>query len=258
MGVGALLIFFGVALLAARIARPLAGVLGIPSRRMGGVAGRLARENAQRNPQRTASTASALMIGLALVTLVAILAAGITSTFTNAVERPLERRRLRDHGAEQLLAAPGLGRRRGRGVAGRGGRGQRPHRRGPGVRRHDLRHRRRTRRPSRCSTSTGRRGRTRCSAQLGADGAFVDENYADDHDLRVGSPIDLTFANGETEQFTIDGHLRARRPAARRSATSRSRRRPGTSTTRSRATSTRSCAPRAARPTRTPPRSSRR
>ena len=45
----------------------------------------LARENAQRNPQRTASTAAALMIGLALVTLVAVLAAGITATFRGAV-----------------------------------------------------------------------------------------------------------------------------------------------------------------------------
>ena len=45
----------------------------------------LARDNAQRNPQRTASTASALMIGLALVTLVAVLAAGITSSFRGAV-----------------------------------------------------------------------------------------------------------------------------------------------------------------------------
>ena len=40
----------------------------------------LARDNARRNPQRTASTAAALMIGLALVTLVAVLAAGITSS----------------------------------------------------------------------------------------------------------------------------------------------------------------------------------
>jgi ABC-type antimicrobial peptide transport system permease subunit len=45
----------------------------------------LARDNSQRNPQRTASTASALMIGLALVTLVAVLAAGITSSFRGAV-----------------------------------------------------------------------------------------------------------------------------------------------------------------------------
>src|SRR5262245_32995666 len=42
-------------------------------------------ENARRNPQRTASTAAALMIGLALVTLVATLAAGIISSFTDAV-----------------------------------------------------------------------------------------------------------------------------------------------------------------------------
>ena len=47
---------------------------------------RIATHNARRNPQRTASTAAALMIGLALVTLVATLAAGITSTFRGAVD----------------------------------------------------------------------------------------------------------------------------------------------------------------------------
>ena len=85
MGIGTLLIFFGIALLSARIARPFAWVLGWPAARFGGAAGALARDNARRNPQRTASTASALMIGLALVTLVAVLAAGITSTFRGAV-----------------------------------------------------------------------------------------------------------------------------------------------------------------------------
>ena len=93
---------------------------------------------------------------------------------------------------------------------------------------------------------------------LGEDGAFVDENYADDHDLRVGSPIDLTFANGETKQFVDRGRLR---PSGRRLAVRQrhdlagdlGRVQPS-----SRATSTRSCAPRAARPTRTSPRSSRR
>src|SRR5262249_4463078 len=85
MCLGTVLIFFGVALLSARIARPLAHVIGWPGARFGGVAGVLARDNSQRNPQRTASTASALMIGLALVTLVAVLAAGITSSFRGAV-----------------------------------------------------------------------------------------------------------------------------------------------------------------------------
>src|SRR4029078_3509820 len=45
----------------------------------------LGGENSRRNPQRTASTAAALMIGLALVTLVATLAAVIVSSFTGAV-----------------------------------------------------------------------------------------------------------------------------------------------------------------------------
>ncbi|MGH3063096.1 MAG: ABC transporter permease, partial [Gaiellaceae bacterium] len=86
MGLGALLIFLGVALLAERLVRPLAAWLGWPGARLGGVAGSLARDNARRNPQRTASTAAALMIGLALVTLVSVLAAGIVSTFREAVD----------------------------------------------------------------------------------------------------------------------------------------------------------------------------
>ena len=86
LGLGALLVFIGFALLSVRFIQPLAGVLGWPATRIGGAAGALARDNARRNPQRTASTAAALMIGLALVTLVAVLAAGITSTFRGAVE----------------------------------------------------------------------------------------------------------------------------------------------------------------------------
>ena len=86
MLVGALLIFIGVALFASQLVRPLADVLGWPAARLGGAAGVLARDNAQRNPQRTASTAAALMIGLALVTLVATLAAGIIKPFQDAVD----------------------------------------------------------------------------------------------------------------------------------------------------------------------------
>src|SRR5213078_3009526 len=64
MGAGAVLIFIGVALLSARIVPRLASWLGWPATRIAGPIGRLARENARRNPRRTASTASALMIGL--------------------------------------------------------------------------------------------------------------------------------------------------------------------------------------------------
>ncbi len=67
--------------------RPLAAVLGAPARTIGGAPGILARDNATRNPARTASTASALMIGLALVTFVAIFGQGIRSSFEDAVNQ---------------------------------------------------------------------------------------------------------------------------------------------------------------------------
>ena len=86
IGIGALLIFIGVALFSAHLVVPMAHALGWPATKMGGAAGALARDNSQRNPQRTASTAAALMIGLALVTLVATLAAGIIGTFNSAVD----------------------------------------------------------------------------------------------------------------------------------------------------------------------------
>jgi putative ABC transport system permease protein len=84
MAVGVLGLFVGVAMTASKLARPLAGVLGRPFARFG-VSGTLARENAMRNPQRTASTAAALMIGLALVTMVATLGKGLTTSDRNSL-----------------------------------------------------------------------------------------------------------------------------------------------------------------------------
>ena len=85
LGVGCLLLFLGVALFAGTLVRPLARVLGWPSATIGGAPGQLARENASRNAGRTASTAAALMIGLALVSFVAVLASGLRTTFRSAV-----------------------------------------------------------------------------------------------------------------------------------------------------------------------------
>src|SRR5207244_10484657 len=86
LGAGILLLFFGVSANASRLVRPLASGLGWPATRIGGAPGVLARDNTMRNPKRTASTASALMIGLALVTFVAILGQGIRSSFESAVD----------------------------------------------------------------------------------------------------------------------------------------------------------------------------
>ena len=67
------------------LVRPLAALVGRPARSLGGSAGRLAAQNAVRNPGRTASTAAALMIGLALVTFVATLGAGLRSAFADSL-----------------------------------------------------------------------------------------------------------------------------------------------------------------------------
>jgi putative ABC transport system permease protein len=86
LGVGAVALFLGVAALSALIVRPFARVLGGPSAAMG-VSGELARANATRNPRRTAATASALMIGLALVSFVSIFAASLQGTLRDTIER---------------------------------------------------------------------------------------------------------------------------------------------------------------------------
>ena len=70
--------------------KPLASVAGWPIERLRGITGRLARENAMRKPGRTAVTAAALMIGVAMVVFVTVFAAGITSSVNGAVDRNLQ------------------------------------------------------------------------------------------------------------------------------------------------------------------------
>jgi putative ABC transport system permease protein len=86
LGLGAVLLMFGFSLVAATLVRPMSSVIGRPLERLQGLTGRLARENARRQPQRTAVTASALMIGVALVVFVAIFAAGIKATIDEGLD----------------------------------------------------------------------------------------------------------------------------------------------------------------------------
>jgi putative ABC transport system permease protein len=83
---GVLLLFTGVAMVSSRLVRPLAAVVGWPARRIGGAAGSLARGNSIRNTSRTAATSAALMIGIALVTFVAVLANGMKASNRGAIE----------------------------------------------------------------------------------------------------------------------------------------------------------------------------
>jgi putative ABC transport system permease protein len=90
MGGGAALTFLGVALLSPRLVRPLANLIGRPIERLTGITGQLARENSVRQPGRTAVTAAALMIGVALVTFASIFAAGATATIDKAIDDNLK------------------------------------------------------------------------------------------------------------------------------------------------------------------------
>ena len=170
---------------------------------------RVGSENARRNPQRTASTAAALMIGLALVTLVATLAAGIIASFEGAVN-DLWKNSDSDYAitaqnnfspipidaANAAAQAPGV-------VA------------VMNVRTGEVRAFGETIFAT-AADPTARElialkwkdGSQDVLANLGTDGVFVDDGYADTNDLVVGSPIELTFPSGSTKTYVVRGDLR--------------------------------------------------
>jgi putative ABC transport system permease protein len=173
---------------------------------MGGAAGLLARDNSRRNPQRTASTAAALMIGLALVTLVATLAAGIVNSFKGAVN-DLWQGSTTDYAltaqnnfspipveaADAVAQTPGVN-----AVM--------------NVRTGEVRafgevtFATAVNPPAReMILLDWKEGSQVVFAELGDDGAFVDDGYADDHGLTIGSPVELTFPSGDTRTFRIEG-----------------------------------------------------
>ncbi len=90
LAAGSLALFIAVALLSPLVARRVANILGAPVSRIGNVAGALARNNAGRNPQRTSATASALMVGLALVVMVLIVGTSFKKTFVDALGSSLD------------------------------------------------------------------------------------------------------------------------------------------------------------------------
>jgi putative ABC transport system permease protein len=89
LGTGAIGVIIGIFVLGPIIARPVVRIIGWPAPRLSGTVGRLAQENARRSPKRTAATASALMIGVALVGFITILAASTEQSVERAVDRSL-------------------------------------------------------------------------------------------------------------------------------------------------------------------------
>jgi putative ABC transport system permease protein len=203
LGLGVLLMFLGVAMNAPKLVPPLAGVLGWPATRVGGAAGALARDNTMRNPSRTASTAAALMIGLALVTFVAVLGQGLRSSFEDAVDRlfvadyaitsentftPLTIEAEKAVSlAPEVTAVSGIRAGSARYLAGT----------------HNL-----------TAVNPAARkvlhldwtaGSDRVFSQLGDDGLFTDDKYAEKEDLRLGSNVRVQFPSGKFVDLKVRG-----------------------------------------------------
>jgi putative ABC transport system permease protein len=87
VGLGVLLVFFGVSVLGRTIALPLSRTIGAPLPRIKGVTGTLARENTMRNPKRTAASASALMIGVGLIAFISIFASSAKASINSTIDR---------------------------------------------------------------------------------------------------------------------------------------------------------------------------
>jgi putative ABC transport system permease protein len=203
LGVGAVGLFIGVAMLAPRLVPPLARVLGYPATRLGGAAGRLARGNATRNPARTAATAAALMIGLTLVTLVGVLAAGLRKRFGDSIDQVFVANYavtatdnfspISTASESALRRVPGVA-----AVSGvRGGNGRTF---GSNVNVTGLEPN-----VSQVISVKWKAGRPQIPAQLASDGAAVSDSFASKHKLGVGSQLAVETPRGATLFLAVRG-----------------------------------------------------
>jgi putative ABC transport system permease protein len=202
LGGGIIALFLGVALAAPHLVKPLTRVVGWPASRAG-VAGELAGANSTRNPGRTASTAAALMIGLTLVTVVAVLGAGLRTTVESAVTDQISAAYVVDgtdgapfEAAEgnALARVPGVKTashvRNDKAIVGGEERDV------TGVDPATI---------GQFYTFDWTKGSDATVARLGQDGALVTKTYADDKNLVVGKRLSIETASGDKRNVVVAG-----------------------------------------------------
>ena len=186
-----------------RIVRSVVSVVGRPVAAVGGISGKLARRNAMRLPGRTATTAAALTIGVALMTLITVVGSGLKDSTKGSLDRRIDAAFVVtgqdgwspvDQGA--LKAAAGVpGVETVSGIRQDGGQafGQ-------------------TEVVNGIDAQLGSvfqydwiDGDDSVVASLGSGGAIVDEGWATEHGMEVGSAFELNSASGETLSLTVRG-----------------------------------------------------
>jgi putative ABC transport system permease protein len=203
LGLGIVALFVGMALAAPHMVGPLTGLVGFPARRSDGIAGDLANANSTRNPSRTASTAAALMIGLTLVTVVAVLGAGLRSTVESAVTDQVNAAYiLNGNDGMPFEAAEGDALARVPGVSTAShvrvdtalvaGKEQDVTGVDPAT-------------IARFYNFKWTEGSAAAVGQLNSGGALVTETYADDHDVSVGERLSIQTASGEKRAVVVRG-----------------------------------------------------
>ena len=192
-GVGALGMVVATLLLAPAGLSPVAGVLGGALRRLRGVNGMLAEENARRNPRRSAATATALVVGVAVVALFTVFAASTKSALADqvaddfaadlAVSTPsFGGGRLSPELAEQLSSMDEVA-----GVVGLGG---------GSVEIDGSTAQVTATVPTRLTDVGGIAPLDGSFDDVGDDGIAISETRADDEGWSLGSPVELTFVDG--------------------------------------------------------------
>jgi putative ABC transport system permease protein len=198
---GGLLLFLGISAVATRLVPGLVAIVGRPAARFG-VAGKLAKRNAIRNPSRTASTAAALMIGLALVTFVAVLAQGLKSSDKNAVEQQISAQYVvqSTSGWQTFPAAAGRSLAASTGALVSAVRADRGKIGGANVSVNGV-----DANAAKVLRFHWKQGSDATIASLGAHGAILKQNFADKHHLVLGDRFGIRTASGTPVQLVVKG-----------------------------------------------------
>jgi putative ABC transport system permease protein len=199
-GLGALVTLVGVVMLGPVVARPAAALLGAPQAARRGMSGTLARRNAMRNPRRTASTALALLVGVTVVSLITVIGASVKQSIANTVDEQFA--------GDLVIMSDGFG---------LGGLSTEL---GPAVAElpevataspvgnapmqldgsdtlattYD---------PATLNQVLDLGERAGSPADLGVDQIAVSQEYADDHGLGLGDPVEVGYPDGAVERPTV-------------------------------------------------------